>query len=273
MRKIVVFLFPVFLLAQHVFSPLGMGVLELGWKYFGWNPASLRFLSSDGFIFDFLYETDAQNEELTGIWAGYQQPLENLSGELLIGMFKYGKLEEYSLKYSVAGSNPEYFWGTGFEIFTKGGDFGMRFNMGVIGQKGNIKYALSLRDFTVFTSDLSDLARGQGGIAVGYITPTAAFYAGMVSTDFKYNEFYGGISLGLNIFYMSTTVGFMPDTLSYHFGMGFAVLDNEGFFIATNFDYVPAPPNVHSDDIRRFSTLPYRFVLTFKIPVIEEGSK
>ena len=273
MKKLIFFLFPAVLIAQHVFSPLGMGVLELGWKYTGWNPAALRLLNSDGFVFDFIYQTDSQNEEITNVWVGYQQALEDLSGELLIGMFKYGDMKEYGVKYSLAGSNPEYLWGTSFEVFTRDGGGGLRFSIGVIGEKGNLKYAISLKDFTVYSTDLSDLARGQGGIAVGYITPTAAFYAGAISTDFKYNEIYAGISLGVNILYMSTTFGFSPDTFSYHFGMGFAILDTGGFFIAGNFDYVPKPPDIPSDDKRRFSTLPYRFTVTFKIPSVEEGSE
>ena len=273
MKKVIFFLFPVVLTAQHVFSPLGMGVLELGWKYTGWNPAALRLLSSDGFVFDFVYQTNGQDEEITNVWTGYQQALKDLSGELLIGMFKYGGLEEYSLKYSLAGSNPEYLWGAGFEVFSRDGGGGLRFSVGVIGEKGKIKYAISLKDFTVYSTNLSDLARGQAGIAIGYITPTAAFYAGAISTDFKYNELYAGISLGVKILYMSSTFGVLPDTLSYHFGMGFAILDTGGFFIAGNFDYVPNPPGADVDDPRRFSTLPYRFTVTFKIPSVEEGSE
>ncbi len=259
------------LFSQHIFSPLGMNLLEMGWRYFGWNPAALKAVGSDGFVMNFEYTSDFSSKESSLFRAGYQSVEEGLNGELTMERFSGFGIKEYSINYTVAGMNGNYFWGFQSKIYkdvsnTKGNDWGMKVGLGIIGSSGNFKGAIALKDVTILSTDISKMATGQFGAAIGWMNDSFAIHAGAVTTNFKLYEIYTGIALGVTPVFFSLSFGYAGDFTrsTYHFGMGIA-WQGKGALIATNFDFVPIPVNFTvSEDF----SMPYRFTVAFKLPQV-----
>ena len=266
----VVFLSSV-LFSQHIFSPLGMNLLEMGWRYFGWNPAALKAVGADGFVLNFEYATDFNSKESSLFRVGYQSVENNLNGELTMERFSGFGIEEYTLNYTIAGMNKNYFWGFQSTIYKsnsslKGDDWGMRTSLGIMGSSGNLRGAIALKDVTILSTDLSKMATGQFGIAAGWMNEKFAIHLGAVTTNFKLYEAYTGIAFGIAPAYFGLSLGYVGDFArsTYHFGMGIA-WQGKGALIAANFDFVPIPVNFSVSE--EFS-MPYRFTVAFKLPQV-----
>ncbi len=257
--------------SQHIFSPLGMNMLEMGWRYFGWNPAALKAVGSSGFVLDFQYTTDSKSKETSLFRAGYQSVEGDLNGELTMERYVGFGVKEYALNYTISGENGNYFWGFEGTVYKdtstlKGNDWGMRVGLGIIGSSGNIKGAVALKDVTILSNDLSKMATGQFGIALGWMNDSFAIHAGMVTTNFKLYEVYTGIAMGVTPAFFSLSFGYAGDFTksTYHFGMGMA-WQGSGALIAANFDFVPIPMDFPvSEDF----SMPYRFTVVFKLPQV-----
>ncbi len=263
--------------SQHIFSPLGMNLLELGWRYFNWNPAALRAIGSDGFTLNFEYVTDSRGEDITLFRAGYQsvEPENGLNGELTVEKTSQASENEYSLNYTLAGMNGDYFWGFESSVYnlTKSStmsEWGLRIGVGIIGNRGNLKGAVTLKDITIVSSNISSIATGQIGAAIGWISDQYALHMGFIVTDFKLFEAYTGVALGVSPAFFSLSFGYATNfsKSTYHLGMGVA-WQGKGALVAANFDFVPNPVDFSLKNARDLS-LPYRFTIAFKLPQMGE---
>jgi hypothetical protein len=273
MRKLVLFLIPISLFAQHVFSPLGMNLLEMGWRYFQWNPANLKAIGSDGIVVDFHYATDYSSET---IWFafGYQEAQKDLAGELLLERLISPEDGEYGLTYSLAGKSGNYFWGVSTTLYKKQGDFGLRLGGGVTGENNGMMFSLAMKDFTVLNSSMSSVKPGEVGAAFGWLTENFGIHLGAITTMFKVFEVYSGVAGGISPVFFGVSFGYATDmkSSSYHATFGVAWQGN-GILLAGNFDYVVNPYDFEVGSFKGLENFPYRFSVVFKLPFTGEGKE
>jgi hypothetical protein len=197
MRGFLLFLIPISLFAQHVFSPLGMNLLEMGWRYFQWNPANLKAIGSNGIVVDFHYATDYSEENMWFAF-GYQESQKDLAGELLFERFMSPKYGEFGLTYTLAGKNENYLWGVSTTLYKGQSDFALRLGGGVTGMKNELVFSLAMKDFTIINSSLSSVRPGEVGVAFGWLTENFGIHLGAITTAFKVFEVYSGVAGGIS---------------------------------------------------------------------------
>ena len=262
-------LLPLLVFSQPPFSPLGMGFLEMGWRYSGWNPAALKAVAFDGPVFSFSYMSDMRALEFSDFKMGYQSIEGDLAGELAFERIGYSGQSEFSLSYTIAGENEDYYWGLNLDVY-RGENlestltrYGLKVGVGITGGSGNLRIALSIKDVVIYSSDLSELATGEVGAAIGFVSEKFAIHAGMVTSNFQIYDIYTGIAMGMQPLFIGISFGYATDLRdrNYHFGSGL-VWQGKGFFMAVGFDV-----SRNSIPFGNIPPLPYRFTVSFKLPI------
>ncbi len=270
MRKCMfLILLPLLAFSQPPFSPLGMGFLEMGWRYSGWNPAALKAVAFDGPVFSFSYMSDLEALEFSDLKMGYQSVEGELAGELIFRRMGYSGKSVFSLDYTVAGENGDYFWGGSLGVYHEEDwestltRYGLRVGMGIIGNSGDLRVALAIKDVVIYSSDPAEFATGEVGMAMGLVSEKFALHAGVVTSSFKIYDIYAGVAMGMQPIFLGISFGYTTDLRdwNYHFGSGL-LWQGKGFLLAAGFDISQSP--IPFGDI---PPLPYRFTISIKLPI------
>ncbi len=179
-------------------TPLGLGVLENGWKFLHQNPAEVYYLKSDQLSFSIVAGFGSQS--FRKFWLSYMvAPKEgNLGGVLSYGRYFMDSGGDVNfLEYTISGGNPASSWGlkVGLEYQSFLGKVysGLRMSFGIDTLFSNIRFAAAVEDLYVWTDNPSIYISGKYSAALGYFTQNFGVHFGGYSCNFdSYGVYIGG---------------------------------------------------------------------------------
>ncbi len=255
--------------SQPISSPLGLNFLEMGWRYSDWNPAALNATVFNGPVFSFSYLTDMETLEFSNLEMGYQAVEGELAGELKFTRKAYQGKNRFSLVYTVAGVNGDYYWGGSAGIYYTSDwestvtSYGIKIGFGFVGGMRDFKIAMALNDVILYSSNPAELATGKLGMSLGWVGENFALHFGAITSSFRVFDMYTGLAVGIAPAFAGVSFGYTTDLnrWTYHFGSGM-MWQGEGIFLGVRFDVSQNP--IPFGDV---PPLPYRFSVFVKLPI------
>ncbi len=229
MRRIslIVLFFSSILSFSITMTPLGLGILETGWKFSYENPAEIFYIKNR--MLGFTISGDFENYEFD---FQYFEPSEDnkLGGLLSFGRTTFTTVEFYRLSYIIASGDRNFSWGVGVKVTTDANfdKKGVLIDFGVDGASKYFRYGLSAKDVCVYATDGSLYQIGKLSAAAGLIFTFGknGFYFGMEGGTHIFKTAFGyfTIALDLNVIAFGGKFGYLYNSASgqgtFEFGTG-----------------------------------------------------